>query len=347
MKTDEIAYVNRCFSSNVKGGFDVRLGPKTLLVGPSGSGKSAVVDALIWSFFGRVEQLQGRAAVQTADRQALVTSDGAPPDVEVWSEPPGALPRHLYADTHDALLRSAVPALETLCGTVSKDRPIAPALTVRDLDAARAVLGVFYGDAEVPATFLTWYATQRERSCLLEERVRDATRRSNRENWTERASAAKELCARASPWLPARLRPVVLWPGSVNLPACSLGLGEPPVRYGLSGAEWVLAVSSLAVARAQPGALNLLLPADRAVDPVLLSDWMQALSPAPVQVILQATVPPEPVPPDWLVIQFPLRSPGQSSRRPSKASQKPVRRRGRRGSKLASRHASDAPPLRT
>ena len=342
------AYVQRVFSSNVKGGFDVQLGPKTLLVGPSGSGKSAIVDALVSQLFGRIENLQGRATVVTPERQALVT-DGELPDVEVFLSDEHAFPAcHLYAETHDALLRAAVPALETLCGVPGVPPAVPAVLSVTELDAARAVLGVYYNNDPdlMPAPFLKWYASKREAACLSEDRVRDAARRTNREGWTARACAAKELCARASQWLPARMQPVVLWPGSPNVPGCSLGLGEPPVRYGLSGAEWVLAVSSLAVARARPGSLNLLLPADRAVDPGLLSDWMRALSPAPVQAIFQATVPPEPVPPGWLVIQFPLPTPGRSSRRPS-ASPKPARRLGRRATKPASRRASAAPRLRT
>jgi len=49
--------------SNVKGGVDVVLGPKTLVVGPSGSGKSAVVNSIELALGGFASDVVGRAEV--------------------------------------------------------------------------------------------------------------------------------------------------------------------------------------------------------------------------------------------------------------------------------------------
>jgi energy-coupling factor transporter ATP-binding protein EcfA2 len=63
--------------SNVKGGVDVALGPKTLIVGPSGSGKSAIVQSLELALGSFASDIVGRSEVaREIDLMTLAPSGG-------------------------------------------------------------------------------------------------------------------------------------------------------------------------------------------------------------------------------------------------------------------------------
>lgn len=72
--------------SSVKGGVSVQLGPRTLLVGRNGSGKSAVVQALELACTGAVTDMEGRESVALAGALArLFPGDDRYVEV-VWSD---------------------------------------------------------------------------------------------------------------------------------------------------------------------------------------------------------------------------------------------------------------------
>ena len=67
-------YVKRV-ESNVKGGVAVDLGPRTLIVGPNASNKSAVVNSVEFALTGAVSDVVGRALVKEANA-LLALGDG-------------------------------------------------------------------------------------------------------------------------------------------------------------------------------------------------------------------------------------------------------------------------------
>lgn len=296
------------------------LGPKTLLVGPSGSGKSAVVQAIECQLLGQASDLLGRATVQKPDWLRTLTHDGEPPDVEVFADPPGLPAVELYRETEDLLRAGPFQCLAGLLRVPG--RVVGCGDPVALLDTARALLGAFYAEAgeEPPARFLRWFTDRREQACC------DAERQTTRDRamWTELVrDELPALYLRAARYAPGLTFSTVHQTLRVGLRG----------RYALSGAEWVQVVTALACARARPDTLNLVVPADRAVDPTTLSAWMAALTPAPVQVLLTAVQePPEPVP-GWTVVRFPLASRSPPRTPPSRAARvkQQVARRRRRG----------------
>jgi energy-coupling factor transporter ATP-binding protein EcfA2 len=63
---------------NIKGGGTVELGPRTLIVGPNGVGKSAVVNAVEAALTGKVSDIAGRRLVSSGlELLSLGTGDGA------------------------------------------------------------------------------------------------------------------------------------------------------------------------------------------------------------------------------------------------------------------------------
>ena len=61
--------------SNIKGGVSAALGPKTLIVGPNGTGKSAVANTVELALTGRVSDILGRRDVaKEIELQALAPS---------------------------------------------------------------------------------------------------------------------------------------------------------------------------------------------------------------------------------------------------------------------------------
>ncbi|MAH47921.1 hypothetical protein CMI37_19020 [Candidatus Pacearchaeota archaeon] len=69
--------------SPLKGGVDVKLGPKTVLVGPNGAGKTAVLQALKLGTAGYVDDQEGRDGVATTAAIARLFPVGAPLQAEV------------------------------------------------------------------------------------------------------------------------------------------------------------------------------------------------------------------------------------------------------------------------
>jgi energy-coupling factor transporter ATP-binding protein EcfA2 len=90
----------------------------------------------------------------------------------------------------------------------------------------------------------------------------------------------------------------------VDLKSSRLGLRrEGEIHSALSGAEWSRVLLALASAQLQGSAPCILVPEDRAWDSDTLSGAMRALSDSPVQVIIMATVTPDPVE-GWTCIQL-------------------------------------------
>lgn len=62
--------------SNVKGGVSAKLAPKTLIVGPNGTGKSAIPQAISFALRGQVEDISGRADVASDVELMALSPDG-------------------------------------------------------------------------------------------------------------------------------------------------------------------------------------------------------------------------------------------------------------------------------
>ena len=61
--------------SNIKGGVDQELGEKTLIVGPNGIGKSAIINAIELAVGGSASDIVGRAEVKR-EAELLTLADG-------------------------------------------------------------------------------------------------------------------------------------------------------------------------------------------------------------------------------------------------------------------------------
>lgn len=147
----------------------------------------------------------------------------------------------------------------------------------------------------------------------LEAKAAEAEARAHR--WEALASACKTAQAevmasgiaafeaKVTKYLPDgwafKLHPQTMRPGLIRP-----GRGELPLT-ALSGGEWAAVTIAMAAAMASPDAdLVLLVPEDRAWDPVTLAAVMRGLSKAPGQVILTSTVEPRgKTPAGWTVVQ--------------------------------------------
>ena len=67
--------------SPLKGGVDVELGPRTLLVGPNGAGKTAVLQALKLGTRGYVDDQEGKDGVSTTAAIARLFPSGCRADL--------------------------------------------------------------------------------------------------------------------------------------------------------------------------------------------------------------------------------------------------------------------------
>jgi hypothetical protein len=76
------------------------------------------------------------------------------------------------------------------------------------------------------------------------------------------------------------------------------------LRAALSGAEQARVWTAIAAALAKPGALQVLIPEDRAFDPQTLGEVLAALAHAPCQVVMTHPTPPTTVPPGWTVVHL-------------------------------------------
>lgn len=72
----------RKVQSSVKGGVDLELGPKTVLVGPNGSGKTATVQAIELATCGWASDMEGRRRVKVNGALARLFPEGRP----MWSK---------------------------------------------------------------------------------------------------------------------------------------------------------------------------------------------------------------------------------------------------------------------
>jgi hypothetical protein len=140
--------------------------------------------------------------------------------------------------------------------------------------------------------FLRWYAHERE--AAENSYLSDAARYKStaRMVWKSARASVYDGLTRAQAYVPERLGRLVLDTGTVGHPKFTLGLKrDRAVRYALSGAEWVVALSALALGcyAVTDDAVPLLAPADVGVDKELLDAWMECLASAPAQILLATT----------------------------------------------------------
>jgi len=302
-------FVSRVFSANLKSGVSADLGPKTLLLGPSASGKSAVIGAIEAHYGLGLSDLQGRDVVRLDKRQREMTLDGQEPDVDVVVQ--GAdvvVPRLLYREVEAALARGPVLALAGLVGMAGPDGHREASAEVAELDAARSVMQRYWKQhaaGEVAARdpqFLRWFAMERTKVAREWERSRVAFKRELKELYAEVEPAARKLAKKAAAFVPERLGSLVLATGTAKQPRCSVGLSTKGcVRFGLSGFEWSACVTALACAMANPAQLCLCIPSDRAVDADSLGPWLDCLTAAQCQILVTSVVRPRSPPARWTI----------------------------------------------
>jgi hypothetical protein len=167
-----------------------------------------------------------------------------------------------------------------------------PEVLPRHLDEARAALGRFWSDTgRVPdGEFLRWYAHERERVEDNALQIAMRQRTALRNAWKLARGRVHDAADAACQWVPERLGKLVLDTGTVGAPRFAIGLqrGRVP-RFALSGAEWTIALSCLALACAAPGPVNILAPADVGMDEALLRAWCAVLTSTQAQVLLATT----------------------------------------------------------
>jgi len=162
--------------------------------------------------------------------------------------------------------------------------------------------------------------------------------------------AASQFAARVQRYLPAsdtfalRLR-------DGDREVCRVGfLRDGQLHAALSGAEWARCLLALACAVAEtahPDHPIVLVPPERAFDPLTLAAVLDALADAPGQVILASPVFPARVPDGWTVItlggaQMPDAAPAPTVSAPTNDADKPKRKRRTKAEMAAFRAAQAA-----
>ena len=298
----ESPMISRVHSSNLKGGLNAELGRHTLVLGPSASGKSALIQAIECALGLGESDYQGREVVKLPAWERMLTADGQEPDVELTVEPETTGGRLLYREALAALRKSPIFAMAALVGLAAPEALSEENEAIRGLDFARHWQGVYAGARPVDPKWLSWFADERSRASRMHEKARVQRSRELAEVYREASPIVRQMALAASQYVPIELGDLVVDLGRAKAPKCALGLRRAGrTRYGLSGSEWSICVSALAVTMADPGKLCLVIPEDRAVSPGLLSAWLERLSFAPCQVLITAVNAPERLPADWKV----------------------------------------------
>ena len=281
--------ISRVYSTNLKGGVQADLTARTLIVGPSAAGKSAIVQALELAAGLGASDVQGRAAVRAVGRLSQLTADGGPPDVEIVGPPPKRLP---YREVADALAAGPLAALCHLAGLEPPHRGGEARERAERIAIARTVQDEWFrAHGEDPA-WLRWYAAEWAKAGKAAEREAKAHKREAAQLFAEAEPKIKALMATAARYVPADLGQFVIATGTSRKPRCDLGLlRDGRLRVALSGAEWTICVTAVALARADDSSLTV--PVDRAMDVDLLHRWLAAMTAAPGQVIVTAIDEPQ------------------------------------------------------
>lgn len=292
-----------------------KLGLKTLVVGRSASGKSAVTQAVELAVGGKMSDYLGRAEssertvksrVVAPDEErglvATITTDGGAVEEGVT--------RLIYAPALDAILSNPIDAHVALLGETlpadarathaelkteerHKREVSAKATAVRTFVERARTVGL---DGAALATIEAEAVTFENEVAGLDgklDRLRDELRHAIELAWTPRVQSA------VSRFVPARLGRFVV-DTSIGF---GFGLQRPNKlpRWAPSGSEWNILVSALALRTANTDA-DVLIPADRAIDRGLLVEWMKVLTKTPAQVILTCVEAPEKIPAGWTVL---------------------------------------------
>jgi hypothetical protein len=284
-------------TSNVKGGVDITLARHSLILGASGSGKSAIVNAIELAATGRLGDYLGREDVAVKASLAAYTSDGTPPTA-ACSLPSIELP---YRALKEAIRGSP----ETFWRYVlqrEEDQLLKKVLAnakreVADIETAHSVLGSFSGSCALSAP-----QTERLREMLKEAQHEQLTAKQRFEDASKVDDAelqsfinAWSLCS--ARYIPESLGvPVLL--GSCDPYTLRIGLAMPrsTPRFALSGAEFNIVLAALAITQTPrtETTTRVVIPDDRAISSLLLSAWLTKLSTAPCHLIVTSTVRPAP-----------------------------------------------------
>ena len=321
-----------------------RLYSKTLIVGDSASGKSAITQAVELALSGRLTDFQGRGDSAQRTVQEAITS--APELVAVVDDSADVLSFRLMKA---ALTSEGMSALSTIGRTFLSPEDLVKltefeAFEKRARDAAKEVRELEQVRNRVDA----WESTTNENRAALSDRILAASREHDdaksaasglqSQLWPELTRIVDRTTKAASQlYVPASLGELVIDTGTPQSPKCRVGLkvSDAPHRFGLSGAEWNIAVTALALAWSG----GVVIPDDRAISRKLLFEWMTHLADSQSQILLTCIEPPDKVPTGWTVIK--VTSPGkvskwQPSRRSPASTKRPRSSKSRRATSTAS-----------
>lgn len=295
--------MNMKVKSNIKGGVDCELGAKTLILGASGSGKSAIVNSIELAVTRRLGDLLAREDVSRKDLLACYTSDGAPPFAEVKPlSPDASLP---FRELKEAIRGSP----ETLWRYVLKcpaDETVKKQLkhSKTRLDEAQSALE-YMGRAQPRVAALgavaLWLRLIRADVQMLKADVlqhEESLDQSTRELCPLAFEFAPTWARKAAAFVPESLGAVAISVLASEKLDFKVGLKrskEAAPRFALSGAEWNIVTTALAIAlNDAPSAI--VIPDDRAISSLTLTQWLAKLAAAKCQVVVTSTVKPkEPV----------------------------------------------------
>lgn len=289
--------MNMKVKSNIKGGVDCELGAKTLILGASGSGKSAIVNSIELAVTRRLGDLLAREDVSRKDLLACYTSDGAPPFAEVKPlSPDASLP---FRELKEAIRGSP----ETLWRYVLKcpaDETVKKQLkhSKTRLDEAQSALeymGRAYPDNMGMLRLIRADVQMLKADVLQHEESLD---QSTRELCPLAFEFAPTWARKAAAFVPESLGAVAISVLASEKLDFKVGLKrskEAAPRFALSGAEWNIVTTALAIAlNDAPSAI--VIPDDRAISSLTLTQWLAKLAAAKCQVVVTSTVKPkEPV----------------------------------------------------
>jgi hypothetical protein len=293
------------------------LSQRTLICGPSASGKSAVINALELESSGRMTDYLGRgdAAARTIQECLTRPEVALESSVERSNDQPVALP---YAATLAAILSNPLDAHLNLLGsrlpsdvrdlanelrTVSKQQKELRA----SIERAEMLQEYLKGELECDSVRAQEKLLEREDKDEVELQALDAKVVGLKEAVAMgiRAAWTPTVLAEVTRWIPKQLGTFAIYSAGDSL-SLRLGLsrdGVGSVRWALSGSEWNVVVTALAHLDATDDT-HCIIPADRAIDHDLLTAWMKTLATSPAQILLTAIAPPDSVPRGWEVLNI-------------------------------------------